>query len=616
MCIRKLILWLILVIITVGYSPITALAEEVPCPHQEDRVRYRCFRAEAGATGQVDSWIQRINQSIPEGQEQIGYRHYDNANLANGWLLCRESHNRYINQVRNFSRDTPMTTSDYTNQLCPASTGTVMRWVRAGKIYRVPRSAIPTPGDRQLAIEAQIQAREAHGGSLSLVELNAFLEQIHANEMDTTGMRPTREETSAAIAAVGSGLTTLIATQSTEADSRQAVDAQNPQEPAPVAASEPTVIVSYQDSNKLYLVLAIALCFIVILLGYLLHDANRKREVLAVLVKKLQAKPKDDEASLLTKWLKPHRESLGELMDDLYDSRKPAQERFNSLVKFLLQELREADKLLHDRDSSRESHARAENELTQARSKLSELEAEAARLQEQIVANEAARLSSEYSVDEERAQRLEHDLHALQNRHLVLEQHEGELRFQHEAAIGALVRMANDIIVRLGGNELDEKAIRLELADDPQSIINHLFEAVANAIDQSPAINALQNLQVIGNELDSTQTELRELRDVHADLVKVQAEATFVCDYVSKYIEGEGGDMLLALVDKSENLSEELRKSNSPGLATSDELKKLCTTFFNSFGHLLLSAKTTYEQTPASSIGAGFYRISGKTLVG
>ncbi|MCA9340812.1 MAG: hypothetical protein KDA17_07900, partial [Candidatus Saccharibacteria bacterium] len=110
--------------------------------------------------------------------------------------------------------------------------------------------------------------------------------------------------------------------------------------------------------------------------------------------------------------------------------------------------------------------------------------------------------------------------------------------------------------------------------------------------------------------------ELRELRDVHADLVKVQAEATFVCDYVSKYIEGEGGDMLLALVDKSENLSEELRKSNSPGLATSDELKKLCTTFFNSFGHLLLSAKTAYEQASASDMGAGFYRISGKTLVG
>ena len=429
-------------------------------------------------------------------------------------------------------------------------------------------------------------------------------------------MRPTREETSAAIAAVGSGLTTLIATQSTEADSRQAVDAQNPQEHAPVAASEPTVIVSYQDSNKLYLVLAIVLCFVVILLGYLLHDANRKREVLAELVKKLQAKPKDDEASMLTKWLKPHRESLGELMDDLYDSRKPAQERFNSLVKFLLQELREADKLLHDRDSSRESHARAENELTQARSKLSELEAEVARLQEQIVANEAARLSSEYSVDEERSQRLEYDLHALQDKHLVLEQHEGELRFQLQATIGALVRMASDITSRLGGNDLDEKAIRLELADDPQSIINHLFETVANTIDQSPTINALQDLQALSSELTSTQVELRELRDVHADLVKVQSEASFVCDYVSKYIEGEGGDMLLTLVDKSENLSEELRKSGSPGLAKSDELKKLFTTFFNSFGHLLLSAKTTYEQTPASSIGAGFYHIGGKTQVG
>lgn len=175
----------------------SARAEEVSC--RGGGSSFRCFRAEPGATGQVDSWIASINANIPSGQELVGYRHYDSVNLSENWLWCREANGRMTNAVRNFVVAEPMSTTDYRQTYCP--TGEVRRWVRAGHVYRVPVSAIPTPGERDHNLATEVATQLRNGVVVTRERAVDVLSQCIANETDTTGMRPDRGETAECVSA-------------------------------------------------------------------------------------------------------------------------------------------------------------------------------------------------------------------------------------------------------------------------------------------------------------------------------------------------------------------------------------------------------------------------------
>ena len=174
----------------------TARADEVSCPGRSPG--YRCFRADSG-TGQIAGWIADINRRIPADQDRVELRHYDNTNLAKNWLWCRVN-GRTVNPVRNFEREVPMSTTDYQQAYCP--TGEVLRWVRQGHVYRVPVSAIPTPGERNTILATELTTRLLSDDQPTREELVSALSALESNETDMQGMRPDRQETAALIAAI------------------------------------------------------------------------------------------------------------------------------------------------------------------------------------------------------------------------------------------------------------------------------------------------------------------------------------------------------------------------------------------------------------------------------
>ena len=182
-----------------------ARADEVSCPGRSQG--FRCFRAESG-TGQVASWIADINRRVPAGQDRVELRHYDNANLDKNWLWCRVN-GQTVNPVRNFAREVPMSTTDYQQAYCPA--GEVLRWVRQGHVYRVPVSAIPTPGERNTILAAELSQSLLSSTPPTRETLVSALTALESNETDMQGMRPDRLETAALVAAIRRSLESLPA---------------------------------------------------------------------------------------------------------------------------------------------------------------------------------------------------------------------------------------------------------------------------------------------------------------------------------------------------------------------------------------------------------------------
>lgn len=183
-----------------------ARAEEVSCPGRDPG--YRCFRAEPG-TGQIPAWIADINRRIPAGQDPVTLDHFDNANLAKNWLWCRLN-GRTINPVRNFERTEPMSTSDYREAYCPEEgVGEVLRWVRQGHIYRVPVSAIPTPGERNVILAATLTESLLSSTPPTREILVSALNELARNEIDPNGMEPSRDQTATLAQVIGRGVEIL-----------------------------------------------------------------------------------------------------------------------------------------------------------------------------------------------------------------------------------------------------------------------------------------------------------------------------------------------------------------------------------------------------------------------
>lgn len=183
-----------------------ARAEEVSCPGRDPG--YRCFRAEPG-TGQIPAWIADINRRIPAGQDPVTLDHFDNANLAKNWLWCRLN-GRTINPVRNFERTEPMSTSDYREAYCPEEgVGEVLRWVRQGHIYRVPVSAIPTPGERNIILAATLTESLLSSTPPTRETLVSALNELARNETDPNGMEPSRDQTATLAQVIGRGVEIL-----------------------------------------------------------------------------------------------------------------------------------------------------------------------------------------------------------------------------------------------------------------------------------------------------------------------------------------------------------------------------------------------------------------------